>query len=314
MKKIAFLFPGQGAQYPGMGKDFYTHFSIAKELFQEADELLEENISKVIFEGPESLLTQTFYSQLGIFIVSAALFKVLQKEMPDLLPSISAGLSLGEYTALFAAGSLSFKETLFLVRQRARLMTEACEKNQGAMAAVLGLEEDKVEEAIVGLSGVWIANYNTPGQIVISGTKEGVEKGSLSLKEKGAKRIIPLAVQGAFHSGLMGSAQEGLTPFIHAANIQEGASSIVMNVPGDFVQGVEAIKKNLILQVTHSVKWHQGILQMESKGVDLYLEIGCSKTLSAMNRKIGVKGAVASLEKLADLEEVSLKTENVMRV
>ncbi len=304
MKKIAFLFPGQGAQYPGMGKDFSDAFAIARETFEEADAILGERLSEVIFHGPESVLTQTKNSQLAIFINSIALLRVLMQESPDFKPFVCAGLSLGEYTALCASGRLGFKETLLLVKERARLMNDACEATAGTMAAVLGLNATEVESAVKGISGVWVANYNCPGQTVISGTKEGVEKGAEALKANGAKRVIPLTVHGAFHSGLMQPAQDALAPFIDAAPIQNAPVGFVMNAPGTFVHSIEDIRRFLTSQVTQSVRWEQGIYAMEEKGIELYLEIGCGKTLSGMNRKMGVKGDTLSIDKLSDLNEV----------
>jgi [acyl-carrier-protein] S-malonyltransferase len=299
--KIAMIFPGQGAQYVGMGKDFFESYAIARETFQEADELLGENLSKVIFEGPEDLLTQTKYSQIAIFVVSVAILRTVLKELPHLKPAVCAGLSLGEYTALYASGRLGFAETLFLVRERARLMNEACEKVPGTMAAVLGLDAAGIESAVKGLEGVWVANFNAPGQTVISGTREGIEKAALVLKEKGAKRVIPLTVHGAFHSGLMLSAQEGLAPFIDQVEFKESPIELVMNVPGNFVKTDAEIRKNLTAQVTQSVKWEQGISAMKEAGVELFLEIGCGKTLSGLNRKMDVS-AMSAVEKITDLE------------
>ncbi len=302
MKKIAFIFPGQGAQYVGMGKDFADQFAIARETFEEADEILKMNLSEVIFEGPEDVLVQTKHAQVAIFVTSIAILRVIQQQMPELRPQICAGLSLGEYTALCASGKLSFAETLLLVQKRALFMQEACEKVPGTMAAVLGLTGPQVEEALKGLEGVWVANYNCPGQIVISGTKDGVERGSLALKENGAKRVLPLTVSGAFHSGLMQMASSALSPFVMASSIQETEVQFVMNAPGGFVSGVDEIRKYLISQVTESVRWESGIIAMNNQGVDLYVEIGCGKTLSGMNRKIGVSALTVSIEKLADIE------------
>jgi len=303
MKKIATLFPGQGAQYVGMGKDFAESFTIARETFEEADDLLGFHLSKMIFDGPEDVLTQTKNSQCSIFVNSIAILRVLMQQVPKFKPFVCSGLSLGEYTALCAAGKLSFEETLLLVQKRAALMNEACEKIPGTMAAVLGLNAPEVEAAVKGLEAVWVANYNCPGQTVISGTKEGVERGSEVLKAKGAKRVIPLTVSGAFHSGLMQRAQDALMPFILNAPIIETPINFVMNVPGSFVSLVKEIRQCLISQVTHSVRWEQGILAMNAKEIDLYLEIGCGKTLSGMNRKIGVTGITLSIDKIGDLDE-----------
>lgn len=302
MKKIAYLFPGQGAQYVGMGKDFFDSFAIARDTFEEADEILEMRLSKIIFEGPEEVLVQTKYSQVAIFVTSIAILRVIQQQIPDLRPFVCAGLSLGEYTALCASGKLPFGETLLLVQKRALLMNEACEKVPGTMAAVLGADAEQVQNALKGIDGVWVANYNCPGQIVISGTKAGVEKGSEVLKSNGAKRVLPLSVSGAFHSGLMQIAQDALAPFIMASSIQETPIEFVMNAPGAFVGSQSDIRKYLIGQVTQSVRWEQGVMAMNERGVNFYLEIGCGKTLSGMNRKIGVSGSTISVEKIADLD------------
>lgn len=299
---LAFLFPGQGAQYVGMGKDFFDSFQIAKETFQEADDLLSEKLSKLIFEGPEDLLTETKNAQIAIFVTSMAILRTIEQQMPDLKPSVCAGLSLGEYTALCASRKLGFAETLLIVQERARLMNEACEKTLGAMAAVLGLSAEEIESAIKGLQGVWIANFNAPGQTVISGTEEGIEKAACVLKEKGAKRVFPLTVHGAFHSGLMESAQKGLIPWIERAKIKKSPVRLVMNVCGKYVEEKE-IQNNLIAQVTQPVRWEQGISEMQRAGVARFIEIGCGKVLSSLNKKMGISGA-ASIERVSDLEDV----------
>lgn len=299
--KRAFIFPGQGAQYVGMGKDFFDSFLIARETFQEADDFLGMHLSKIIFEGPEDLLTQTKNSQVAIFVTSMAILRTIQQQLPDLKSSVCAGLSLGEYTALCASGRLNFAATLRLVRERARLMSEACEKVPGTMAVVLGLNAKETEAAVQGIAGVWVANYNAPGQTVISGTKEGVEKASLILKGKGAKRVLPLAVHGAFHSDLMQTAQKGLAPFIEQVMIEKSEIDFVMNVPGDFVKTHEAIRRHLIAQITQSVRWEQGIEAMKAADVEFFLEIGCGKTLSGLNRKMGIT-SMSAIDKVTDLE------------
>jgi [acyl-carrier-protein] S-malonyltransferase len=303
MKKRAFLFPGQGSQYVGMGKDFFESFAIAKQTFQEADDVLSLGLSKIIFEGPESSLVQTKYCQAAIFVNSIAILRVVRQQIPNFNPFVCAGLSLGEYGALHASEKLSFKDTLILLQKRALFMNEACEKVPGTMAAVLGLNAEQVESAIQGIKGLWVANFNCPGQIVISGTNEGVEKGSLVLKEKGAKRVLPLTVAGAFHSGLMQTAQEMLSPFILCAPLQESFTQFVMNAVGDFVTSISDIRKYLIAQVTSSVRWEQGIRAMNRAGANVFVEIGCGTTLSGMNRKIGVSGEILSIEKVSDLDK-----------
>ncbi len=301
-RNIAFLFPGQGAQYPGMGKDFAASFAVARETFEEADDLLGEDLSRVVFEGPADLLTETKHSQLGIFVTSLAILRTIEQQLPEWKPSVCAGLSLGEYSALSASGRLGFKETLLLVRERARLMNEACKRTSGTMAAVLGLDAASIDAALRGQPEVWVANYNCPGQTVISGTMEGVENGSRILKAKGAKRVLPLAVHGAFHSRLMQLAQDGLAPFIAAAPIGESPVGFVMNVPGRLVASPQEVRRYLTDQVTHSIRWEQGIRSME--GIELFLEIGCGKTLAGLNKKIGVAGFTQSIDKVEDLEQI----------
>lgn len=301
MKKIAFLFPGQGAQYVGMGKDFADSFAVAREVFQEADDILNERLSKIIFEGPAETLTETRYSQTAIFVMSMALVRTVQQQMPETVPSVCTGLSLGEYTALCASGRLGFADTLLLVKERARLMNEACERVPGTMAAVLGLDAAGIEAAVKGLEGVWVANYNAPGQTVISGTKAGIERAAEALKERGAKRVLALTVHGAFHSGLMQSAQEGLKGAIERAPIADSSIEFVMNVPGAFAKSVAEVRNNLVRQVTQPVRWEQGIEAMKASGVDFYLEVGCGKTLTGLNRKMGLSSLFA-VDKVADLE------------
>jgi len=301
----AFIFPGQGAQYVGMGKDFFESFSTARETFEEGDDLLGQKLSKMIFEGPVDLLTLTKNSQTAIFITSMAILRTVLEQFPDLQPAVCSGLSLGEYTALCASGRLGFADTLLLVRERARLMNEACEKAPGAMAAVLGLDAAGIEAAVKGLNGVWVANYNAPGQTVVSGTKEGIERALLALKESGAKRVIPLSVSGAFHSGLMQSAQNELASFIEKAPIQESSIPFCMNVPGHFAKTIDEIRRNLTQQVTQSVRWEQGIGAIEALGVQTYLEIGCGKTLAGLNRKMGLSAPTLSIDKVADLDQLA---------
>lgn len=303
--RFAWLFPGQGAQYVGMGRDFSEVFPIARKTYEEADELLGEFLSRTIFTGPEENLTRTDKSQVAIFVTSVALLRVLQSQFPDLHPSVCAGLSLGEYTALFASERLSFKEALHLVAARGRFMSEACDQTEGTMAAVLGLSEEKILSLLEGVDGVWVANYNCPGQIVISGTKKGIAMATEKLKGGGAKRVLLLAVHGAFHSGLMESARLQLKPLLDRANFQESSIPLVMNVPGNFISDESVIPGFLADQVTHSVRWEQGVRAIEKRGVDGYLEIGCGKTLSGMNRKMELKEPTYSLEKVTDLDALA---------
>lgn len=305
---IAFLFPGQGAQYPGMGKDVIEKYPIARMTLEEADDILQRKLSTVISQGPEALLTETKNSQTAIFVISVAYVRVLHELFPSLKPKICAGLSLGEYTALAAAEFLPFQECLTLVDHRARFMNDACEKYQGTMAVVMGLDAPTVESIVKEVNmphDLWAANFNCPGQVVISGTAKGIAAGTQAAQLRGAKRVLPLSVHGAFHSGLMKEAEERLNPYIAHAPFKKGKAGLVMNVPGDFVSEIETLKHNLIKQVTSPVRWEQGIQAMEKNGVDLFIEIGCGKTLSGMNKRIGVKAPTLSFEKIDDLDMIS---------
>lgn len=314
-KKFAFLFPGQGAQYPGMGKDFYDQFPIARQTFEEADHLLNSSFSKLIFAGPSEELTLTKNSQIAIYVASMALLRVVQQQFGDAIkPAVCAGLSLGEYTALTAAGKIGFADCLDLVKTRAEAMHQACEETKGSMQVVLGMSEEAVETVVRDLNPphpVWVANLNCPGQVVIAGTIDALAEAGNALKLKGAKRILPLEVSGAFHSGLMRSAQEKLSSKIAAVPFNESSIEVVMNVLGDFVTSVEQMRDMLIAQVVSPVRWEKGIRAMKERAIDIYLEIGPGKALSSMNKRIGVAEPTYSVEKVADLEELNTIMESL---
>jgi [acyl-carrier-protein] S-malonyltransferase len=306
-KKIAFLFPGQGAQYVGMGKDFKEHYPEARLIFEEADDYLKRGLSKIIFEGPEQTLTETRNSQTGIYVVSIALLRVIQKLFPHLKPSFCSGLSLGEYSALHSSGRVPFAECLEVVQHRGQFMNDACEATKGTMAVILGLDAQAVEEIVkeANMSNdLWAANFNCPGQVVISGTQKGIEAGSSLAKAKGAKRVLPLQVHGAFHSGLMSQAEDRLAPYIVQLPIHDSKVEFVMNVVGNAVKDTSQIRNNLIKQVTNPVRWEQGVRYMSSIGVDLFIEIGCGKTLSGFNKRIGVSAPTISIEKIEDIKQL----------
>ena len=302
--KIAALFPGQGSQYVGMGKSFFEGSERSREVFLKADKLLGYSLSTLIFEGPFEKLTLTKYSQLALFVTSVAIWEEVQFTYPQLRAFVCAGLSLGEYSALVCSGKISFEEGLALVERRANFMHEASCENKGCMNVVLGMSVEAVSEVVESIDGVWIANINCPNQVVISGTLEGLEKAAPILKEKGAKRVLPLDVSGAFHSGLMEPARKNLAPFIEAVTIDEGRGChVVMNVNGDFTLKSEMMRKNLIEQVTSSVFFFFLIEAIDEKGVDLYIEMG-KKTLCRMNSQIGIKTAAINIESMDDLKKL----------
>jgi [acyl-carrier-protein] S-malonyltransferase len=307
-KKIAFLFPGQGAQYPGMAKDFAEQFPAAKALFEQADDILKRKLSTLVLHGPAEVLTETRHSQAGIFVASLAMLAIVRQSFPSLQPYVCAGLSLGEYTALCAGGWLSFEQGLPLVDRRGAFMNDACIQAPGTMAVVMGLPADTVAEVVREVNmpnDLWAANYNCPGQVVISGTLKGIEAGGAAAKAKGAKRVLPLQVHGAFHSGLMQSARARLTPHLKDAALQKSSTRLVMNVPGNFVDSADEAREYLIQQVTQPVRWEQGIRAMMADGVDLFIEIGCGKTLSGMNKRIDVPAPTLSVEKIEDLDQLA---------
>ena len=310
-KKWAFLFPGQGAQYVGMGKDFYEQFPIAREVFDLADEFLKRPFSQLIFNGPQEELTLTKNSQLAIFITSFAILSVVKELFPDLRPQIAAGLSLGEYTALTAAEKVEFLDCLDLVRIRGEAMHAACEETKGSMQVVLGMVPEAVQAAIQGIDDVCVANLNCPGQVVIAGTYEALAIAAEALKAAGAKRVLPLDVAGAFHSHLMHSAQEKLAAKIKDVPFLESPIDVVMNVPGDLVASEKVMRQVLIDQVASPVLWEKGIRKMVDLGVDAYLEMGPGKTLAGMNKRIGVTQPICSIEKVADLVEFKKAIEGV---
>jgi len=236
-----------------------------------------------------------------------AMLRVVQKMYPNLAPNICAGLSLGEYTAVTASGRLDFAEGVRLVQYRGQFMNDACESVKGSMAVVLGLDADAVEALVKEVNmpnDLWAANFNCPGQVVISGTIKGITAGTEAAKARGAKRVLPLQVHGAFHSGLMRQAEERLSEYVQNATLQDSTVSLVMNVTGDFAKEAAEIRHNLIKQVTSPVRWEQGIRRMGESGIDLFVEIGCGKTLSGFNKRIGLPAPTISVEKVTDLDHL----------
>ncbi len=303
-KKYAFLFPGQGSQYVGMGKDFFEHFSSFRSTIQQAEDILSLDLSSLMFKGPEDELMLTKNSQLAIYVLSVGILTVLNEQFPALTPAVCAGLSLGEYTALTASGKISFTEALPLVFARSHYMHDCCLNVPGSMLVILGMTEESIKAVLEShnLREVWIANLNCPGQVVIAGTENGLASASLILKENGAKRVLSLDVSGAFHSPLMQQAQNKLGAHIDEIKIHESSIDLVMNVPGDYVKEVSLIRSFMHRQVTECVRWEKGIRSIVNKGPHTYIEIGCGKTLSGMNKRIGVTDQTISLETVKDLE------------
>ena len=279
----AYIFPGQGAQYPGMGHELYQTSDRARAYFSRANDLLGFTITDTMFEGSEEDLKQTDVTQPAIFLHSV--IAVLVRE--DFAPDMVAGHSLGEFSALVAGGALSFEDGLRLVHQRARAMQKACEVIPSTMAAVLGLEDAVVEDVCRGLEEVVVpANYNAPGQIVISGTPTGIERASEQLKERGAKRVIPLAVGGAFHSPLMKPAHDELEEAIRETSFQTPRCPIYQNVDAQATTDVETIRVNLIAQLTAPVRWSQSVVAMVDDGATTFVECGPGRVLQGLVRKI----------------------------
>ncbi len=307
MGNLAFLFPGQGEQYPKMGKDFYDAFEIAREILQRAEESLSKDICGIMFSSSLEELTKTINCQIALYIHSSAILNVVRQQYPSFIPTVSSGLSVGEYAALYSCNAFSFEEGLVLLNKRAKYLNEACESNKGTMAAVLGLDGEKVKQVVQSLNAdVWVANYNSPIQTVISGTIEGVELASKELLQNGARKITPLQVAGAFHSPLMISAEEKLKKEIFdGTKFDEKTSKIVMNATGDYVDTTEEIKNNLVKQVTGSVYWEKGIRAIDNREGDItFVEIGCGRVLSGLNKRIGVQKKTLSIGKVDQLDDL----------
>ena len=285
MSKHAYVFPGQGAQFVGMGKDLYDNFPKAKELFDQANEILGFNITDIIFNGTDEDLKQTKVTQPAVFLHSVIRAICLGD---DFKPDMVAGHSLGEFSALVAAGVLSFEDGLRLVSKRALAMQAACELQPSTMAAVLGLEDEKVVEVLKSITNevVVAANFNCPGQLVISGSIAGVEQACEALKNAGAKRALPLKVGGAFHSPLMEPAREELAKAIDETNFSSPKCPIYQNVMAHAVTEPQEIKKNLIAQLTAPVRWTECVRAMISDGATLFTEVGPGTVLQGLVKKI----------------------------
>lgn len=283
MSKIAFMFPGQGAQIAGMGKDFYEHSQTARDIIDEASENLKLNMKKLCFEENEKL-HQTEYTQAAMVTVCMAMEQVLRER--NLKPEVTAGLSLGEYCAIASSGGMKIQEAIWAVRKRGILMEHAVPGGKGAMAAVLGMKAEEVDAGIAGIEGVSVANYNCPGQIVITGWKEQVEQAAVVLKEAGARRVLPLKVSGSFHSPMLKEAGNSLREVLDEITFSELQIPYVTNVTGNYVTDIRETKDLLVQQIAAPVYWQQSVENMIKNGVDTFVEIGPGRTLSGFLKKI----------------------------
>ncbi|MEY8515430.1 ACP S-malonyltransferase [Lachnospiraceae bacterium 29-84] len=301
MSKIAFVFPGQGAQYTGMGRDFYEKFDRAKEVFAIASKVSGMSMEELIFQENEKL-DITRYTQVAMLAVELAVLKVLREQGID--SEVNAGLSLGEYAALVASGGLSVHDALELVVKRGAFMQDAVPTG-GAMTAIMGLGNDTIEAICDKTEGiVTVANYNCPGQTVISGEEAAVQKAAESMKAAGAKRCIPLKVSGPFHSSMLEGAGEKLAKELEHVEVGEILTPYVSNVTADYVQDKEAVKDLLKRQVSSSVRWQQSVERMVADGVDIFIEIGPKRTLSGFLKKIAPELTSLHVENVEDMEKV----------
>jgi len=292
----AFVFPGQGAQFVGMGKDLYENSPLAKELFEKANEILGFRITDLMFDGTDEDLRQTKVTQPAIFLHSVILAKVLGKEFN---PQMVAGHSLGEFSALVASGALSFEDGLVLVSKRAMAMQKACEKEPSTMAAILGLEDEVVEKICAEIDAVVVpANYNSPGQLVISGSIAGINIACEKMKEAGAKRALPLKVGGAFHSPLMEPARVELAQAIESTTFNAPLCAIYQNVDAKAYTSPEEIKQNLIAQLTSPVRWTQTMLNMIGNGASSFTELGPGNVLQGLVKKVNKDVEASSIQSL----------------
>jgi len=311
-EKIAFIFPGQGAQYVSMAQEIYHNYSSARDMFAIAAEILGFDIGKLIFEGPDETLDGTENAQPAIFLASSVCCRALLEEARDLKPDYMAGLSLGEYTAYWAAGSIRFEDGLRLVRKRGRFMQEAGRMRKGTMISLLGIDEVKVREICdhTAVSGkVQVANVNCPGQVVISGDVEATRLAGEKAKAAGARRAVELKVSGAFHSELMRPAREKLQQELDQTDIAAAAVPVIANASADYVTAPESIRSSLADQLTSPVLWQKSMERLIGDGVGLFVEIGCGKVLRGLLRKINPEVIALGVE---DIQSLKQTVEHIM--
>ena len=301
MSKTALLFAGQGAQVVGMGKDLAAAFPTAQAWFDRANAALGYDLTSICFNGPEAELTKTENAQPGIFLVSWVAFELLKEKVPTLKFEATAGLSLGEFTALTAAGAMSFEDGLRVVRQRGRFMQEACDVTKGGMAAVIGLDEAPTRE-VCAEAGVVLANLNCPGQLVISGEADKITKACELAKAKGAKRAIPLTVAGAYHSPLMASAQPKLLAELAKAKLAAPLVPVISNVNAQPHTTPDQISARMVEQVTSSVRWEESMRYLLAQGYTRFIELGPGAALSGFMKRINKEAQMLNVADAASLE------------
>ena len=304
MEKHVFLFPGQGSQHVGMGEDLHRNFPRVRELFAEASDALSMNFEQLCFEGPESLLVQTENVQPAITLVNVACLEVLKSK--GITPAAAAGHSLGEYSALYAAGVMSFTDLMKLVRNRGIFMKDAASRNPGGMIAVMGIgieSAEKVCKMVEGIGSVEIANHNSPGQIILSGEKDALGKAMELAKEEGAKLVVPLKVSGPWHSRFMREARELMVDLLEANSFHQPSIPVVANVSADYEHGADQIKENLVRQITSPVLWVDTIQRLMTDGYTSYIEVGPGRVLRGLVKDISRQANVGNVENVKTLEK-----------